>query len=182
MSRKRRKSWARVVLKIGLVLLALDAVGYVVVERSLAALVTEKYGQFNSARAGWLQERMRVASLEKENAALPGELSQLKSFLAQHLPARRQGFSSAALLLQRLTQQSNVQLSGISYNLSASKGEPLDHMSLGVYVQGSFANLLAFAHTLETAQDLVVVRSFKFNPGDGGALGLRMTADLYLMP
>jgi len=182
MTRPSRKNWAQWAFKIGLVLLALDALAYAGMERPLAALLAGKQRQFTATRRAWQQERVQYSALEKRNAALPRQNHQLRAFLDRHLPPRREGFSSAALLIQRLTAQSGVQLSGVSYRVDRNKGEPLDHLGLGVYVQGPFSGLLSFVHALETSHNLVVVRSFKFESGDGGVLGLRLNADLYLMP
>jgi hypothetical protein len=41
---------------------------------------------------------------------------------------------------------------------------------------------LKFAHGLETANDLIVIRSFTLAEGDNGALELRLATDLYLTP
>ncbi len=181
-SRPRRKNWGQTAFKIGLILLALDALAYVGMERPLASLLAGKQSQFTATRLAWQQERIQLAALEKRNAALPRQDQQLRAFLQQHLPPQREGFSSAALLIQRLTQQSGVQLSGVSYRAGRNKGEPLEHLGLSVTVQGPFTGLLSFAHALETSHNLAVVRSFKFESGDGGMLGLRLNADLYLMP
>lgn len=182
MSRQHRKNWGRTALKIGLALLVLDGVAYVALERPLAALVAGKQSQFTATRRAWQQERIQLAALEKRNAALPRQDRQLRAFLQQHLPPQRQAFSSAALLIQRLTQGSGVQLSGVSYSANRNKGEPLEHLGLRVYVQGPFTALLSFAHALEISKKLVIVRSFKFESAEGAMLGLRLNADLYLMP
>lgn len=180
--KKRRRNWAKTALRIGLAILVLDALAYAALERPLAGLLAGKQRQFETTRLAWQQERNHWAALENRNAALPHENQQLRAFLGRHLPPQREGFSSAALLVQRLTQQSGVQLSGVSYRASRNKGEPLEHLGLSVYVQGAFPALLSFARALETSENLVIVRSFKFESAGPGVLGLRLKADLYLMP
>ena len=179
---QRRKNWARTAVKVGLALLILDGIAYAALERPLAGLLAGKQNQFTATRRVWQQERTKLAALEKRNADLPREDQQLRTFLQRHLPMQRQGFSSAALLIQQVTQQSGVQLGGVSYRVSRNQGEPLEHLNLGVYVQGPFTALVRFAHELESSRSLVVVRNFKFESAGGGMLGLRLNADLYLMP
>ncbi|MGH9358006.1 MAG: hypothetical protein ACRD4Q_01470 [Candidatus Acidiferrales bacterium] len=180
--RQRRKNWAQTALRIGLAVLVLDAIAYAALERPLAGLLAHKQDQFTATRLAWRQEKAQLAALESRNAALPRQDQQLRDFLRQHLPPQREGFSSAALLIERLTQQSEVQLSGVSYRADRNKGEPLEHLGLSVNVQGPFPALLSFARALETSQNLVIVRRFKFESAGPGVLGLRLNADLYLMP
>lgn len=182
MSPDRRKHWTRTAIRIIVVLIVLDALAYVGLQRPLASLLAREEGRFSVTRLEWLGAKRQLAYLKKRDAQLPTEDHQLKTFIQQHVPPRREGFSRAALLIDRLTQQSGVDLAGISYGLAQTKGEPFEHLGVKVDVQGPFSGLLSFAHALETASDFIVVRSFKFEATGGGVLGLELSADLYLMP
>lgn len=177
-----RKTRTQVAIWIVAILVALNILAYAGLERPLSGMLAEAQQRFETTRLQWQREKAQLADLEKRDAAVPVEDRQLRSFLEQHVPSRRQGFSRAALLIQRLTQQANVQLAAISYNLDQAKSEPFEHLSLRVNVEGPFGDLLGFAHALETASDFIVVRGFKFETGNGTTLGLRVNADLYLMP
>ncbi|HLI29789.1 MAG TPA: hypothetical protein VKV79_01660, partial [Terriglobia bacterium] len=60
-SRPRRKNWGRTAFKIGLILLALDALAYAGMERPLASLLANKQNQFTATRLEWQQERIHLA-------------------------------------------------------------------------------------------------------------------------
>jgi hypothetical protein len=51
-----------------------------------------------------------------------------------------------------------------------------------INVAGPFPALLKFVHTLETANDLIVIQGFNITVGDTQPLMLRLAADLYLTP
>ncbi|HEX5482355.1 MAG TPA: hypothetical protein VFZ08_06985 [Terriglobia bacterium] len=182
MSQQRRKNRTHIAIWVVLILAGLNVLVYAALNRSLSGRLAQEQQRFEATRLDWLREKAQLAYLEKRDAALPVEDRQLRSFLERHVPSRREGFSRAALLIQRLTQQSEVQLAAISYNLDRTKGEPFERLGLRVDVQGPFADLLNFAHSLETSSDFIVVRSFKFQGENGAALGLHLNADLYLMP
>lgn len=182
MSHERRRRWAGKAAKVILVLAILDILAYVAVYRPLGSLIMREQERFNSARLEWRSQRINLARLQHRVAALPNEQSQAQAFLDKHIPPRRQAFSRAASLIEDLTQQSRVELSAIKYTPDSQRGEPVSHLNLDANVKGSFDNLLAFAHALETADDFIVVRSFKFAAEDGGVLALHVNADLYLTP
>ncbi|MGH9352642.1 MAG: hypothetical protein ACRD2G_10855, partial [Terriglobia bacterium] len=182
MSQQRRKTWAGKAAKVILVLVIVDILAYAAVDRPLANLVAREQDRFTSVRLEWWRERGNLARLQKRVAALPAEQRQTQTFLDHHIPPRREAFSRAATLIEGLTQQSQVELSAIKYTPGEAHGEPVGRLNLDTNVKGSFENLLGFAHALETANDFIVVRSFKFAAGDGGVLALHVDADLYLTP
>lgn len=182
MSQQRRKKWAGKAAKIVLVLIVLDILAYAAVDRPLASLVVRKQDEFTGARLEWQRQRANLAHLQKRVAALPAEQEQMQAFLDHHIPPRREAYSRAATLIENLTQQSQVELSAIKYTPDTPRGEPVDRLNVDTNVKGSFENLLGFAHALETANDFIVVRSFKFAAEDGGMLALHVNADLYLTP
>ncbi|MGH9345396.1 MAG: hypothetical protein ACRD19_16740 [Terriglobia bacterium] len=182
MSQQRRKKWAEKAAKVILVLVILDILAYAAMERPLSSLVVRKQDQFTGARLEWQRQRENLALLQKRVAALPVERRQIQAFVDHHIPARREAFSRAATLIENLTQRSQVELSAIKYTPDKPGGGPIGRLNLDTSVKGSFENLLGFAHALETANDFIVVRSFKFAAEDGGVLALHVNADLYLTP
>lgn len=182
MNADRRKHWTRLATRLIILLVALDALAYFALMRPARRLAAQEQQRFATVRLQWLQEKTRLAYFEKRDAALPAEDRQLRGFLQRHVPERRQGFSRAAILINKLTQQSGVELAGISYSLDKSKEQPLEHLGLKIELLGNFSGLLRFEHALETASDFIVVRGFKFAGSQDGSLGLHVDADLYLMP
>ncbi len=182
MSQQRRKKWVGAAAKAILALVILDVLAYAALDRPLANLVAREQDRFTSARLEWWRERGNLALLQKHVDALPAEQRQIQAFLDRHIPSRREAFSRAATLIESLTQRSQVELLAIKYTPDESHGEPVGRLNLNTSVKGSFENLLGFAHALETSNDFIVVRSFKFAAGDGGVLALHVDADLYLTP
>jgi hypothetical protein len=179
----QRKGWRHTAIRIALVLLVLDAVAYGVVQRSVAGLLAREQQEFAATRLQLRRQKTALLQVQRRVDALPGEQEQLRRFVEKHIPRGREGYSRAALLIEGLTQRSGVQLTGIGYKRGVDEESgPFKLLTLNVYVQGPFANLLNFGHGLDTASDFIVVRGFKFESGGQGMLGLRLTADLYLMP
>ena len=56
----------------------------------------------------------------------------------------------------------------------------MDRLGISLTAQGLYPSLVHFARQLETASDFIVVREFNLQQGRGGALALRLSADLYL--
>ena len=180
----RRKSWARTALRIGLLLVAVDAVAYVAVYRSVMSLLAHQQQQFAALRLEWKAHRASLLQVQRRANALPAAEQQVRRFVDEHVPRQREGYSRAGLLVRGLTQRSGVQLTGIGFGRQEEDQEtgPFRHLTMGIDVQGQFDSLLNFCHGLETASDFIVVRGFKFESSAQGVLGLRLTADLYLMP
>ena len=182
MSRSRRKTVIRVLEGVAAGLVALDVVLYLALVRPLHNLRAAEEAGYASTRDRVREGRARVARLEKFQAALPDAEEQLAAFLKDHVPPRRQGFSRAARLMRRLTEQAGLQVTGITYKLDSGEDEPLERLALDVEVEGPFASLLNFAHALETAGDFIALRDFSFQPAEGKTLTLHVGADLYLTP
>ena len=122
-----------------------------------------------------------MEQLEKFREALPGADKRIAEF-EDYTPSRRRGFSRAAHLIRQVSEDSGVQLNSVAYRLDTTHKEPLERLGLDISVNGSFSNLLKFAHGMETAKDFIVIQQFSFEPGDENSLALRLGADLYLTP
>lgn len=182
MKRFRRKKIIRILEAAALGAIVLDLVVYFLAVRPVRKGVVREQNAYRMAALQLQQRQIRVARFEKFQKALPSADDQLKSFLHKHVPSRRMVFSDAARLVRVLTQQNGVKLDNVSYKLSSEKGEPFDQLGLDVAVEGSFPNLLKFAHAMETSDDLILVRSFSFAAGQGGIVNLRVGGILYITP
>jgi Tfp pilus assembly protein PilO len=182
MRKHRRKILTRTVEWGALSLLVLDIVLYAAVLRPLWRLEAGEREELAATRLRLKDERARVEILKKNLAALPAADESIKSFLEKHVPSRRRGYSSALQLVRKLCQQSGVENSGVTYRLNAPNGEPLESMGIDVTVEGPFRDVLKFAHSLEIANDFLLVREFSFQPADNGRLALRVGAEMYLEP
>jgi len=182
MKRERRKKIVRLFEAAALLVVALDLAVYFLVVRPLHAKVTQAEQSYHQASMRLQFQKTQVARLEKFQAALPVANNKLKDYLEHHVPPRDRVFSDAMHLVRVLTQKSGVQLDNLSYKLSSEKDEPFDQLGLDVTVEGPFANLLRFAHSLETSDDLILVRNFSFSSGEGNTVNLRVGGVLYLTP
>ena len=182
MAKSHRKVLVRIIVRAALVLVALDVVAFLAVSRPLARLETTVWNRLTEVRRRALETQTRVSHLESFRAKLPTAREQLAAFEHDHVPPRRQGFSRVARLVRRLSEQSSLDLYGISYRLDGSGKEPLERLGVELNVEGNFADLLKFTHAMETASDMIVLRDFTFSPGEFGQIGMRLTADMYLSP
>ena len=160
----------------------LDVLLYFGMFRSIQALVFSEQQQFTALRRRIYEGEARIERLRKFRAALPDAGKGVAEIMQDHAPPRRQGFSQAAKLVRRVTGQSGTQLTSVAYKLDKNTSGPLQRLGLVIVVAGPFPALLKFAHALETASDLIVIRGFSIVESDTGGLELRLAADLYLTP
>lgn len=182
MGKSRRRALIQVLEKAAVALVLLDIVLYFALVRPVRGTRSAEEAEFSAMRNRVREAKARVARLEEFQAAVPGAEEQLGGFLSENVPSRRQGFSRAARLVRRLVDDSGAHLESISYSLGGNVDEPLRRLGLEVDIEGPFPSLFEFAHSLETVGEFVVIRSFNFEPREGGTMGLRLGADLFLKP
>lgn len=178
----RRKSLIRTAEKVAAALALADVAFYFALVWPLGHRAAEEMQSLDSTRSHIHEMQTRVAQLERVQAALPGATEQLSGFLRKHVPPRRKGYSRALRLVQRLTEQSGVQLSSVAYKPNSTEGEPFERLGIELTVGGQFASILKFVHALETASDFILVRGFTFDQAEAGALQMRLNTELYLTP
>ena len=182
MRREQRKKLIRLFETAALAVVVLDVLVYFLAVRPLSGKAAQAENSYHQASLRLKLQKTNVARLQKFQAALPAANEKLADFLDHHVPTRDRVYSDAMHLVQVLSRKSGVQLDNVSYKLSSEKDQPLDQLGLDVTVKGQFANLLRFAHFLETADDLILVRNFSFSSGEGGKVNLRVGGILYLTP
>lgn len=182
MNRHRRQKLIRFFERVALGLALLDVAVYFAAVRPLHSRRVEAEASYQRVRAQVEQRQARVDKLVKFTKGLPQADQQLKTFLNDHVPTRRHAFSDAARLIRVLTTKSGVQLDNVSYKLTSEKDEPLERLRIDVAVEGPFSNLLKFAHTLESAPQLILLKDFTFSTSQGSIVSLQVGAELYLTP
>ena len=182
MSRGRRKFLVRIVAGAALGLVALDIVVYFAVVRPLRSARLAEEARYAATRDRVRTARARLDRLQKFKAAVPEAEGQLGDFLKEHVPSRRQGFSRAAQLTRELSDASKVHWVGITYKYEPASEDPLARLGLEVEVDGTFPNLMSFAHAMETSDEFLVLRDFTLEPGEGRVIAMRLGADLLLKP
>ena len=182
MKRERRKKLIRFFEIAALAIVVLDVAVYFLAVRPLRDKVAQAEDSYHQASMRLDLQKAQVARLEKVEKALPAADDKLKNFLKDHVPSRQRVYSDAMHMMNALTRKSGVQLDNLSYKLNSEKDEPFDQLGLDVTVEGPFANLLKFAHSLETSDDLILVRNFSFAAGQGSTVNLRVGGVLYLTP
>jgi len=181
--KSRRQIINRVFEATGIGLVILDLLVLFVLYRPLGNKIDGVERDQEALRRTVRNQQVRVDALKKYEAALPQAGKGLEDFTTDRTPARRQAYSTAAHLVHKLADASGVKVSSMGYRLQTQQNDPLERLELDISVMGPYANLLKFAHGLETAHDFILVREFNFAPlGDDQALGLRLGADLYLTP
>lgn len=182
MRKTRRKIIIRASEITGAGLLALDLLLGLGMFRPFRALVSSKQQQFAAGRHRLIDDQARIDRLKNFREAFPEASKGLEAFKRDHIQARRQGFSQAAKLVRRLTEQSGIGLGSVRYKLDTSASGPLECLGLEIKVDGPFSGLLKFAHALETASDFITIQSFNIVEGDNGQLDMQLVAGYYLMP
>jgi hypothetical protein len=166
------------------------ALAAIVVDLALGAVLVWSSSRLDAEREAYANlraqvgaQQMLVTRLQETMATLPVTEGLMKLFLDNHVPSRREGYSRATHLIWSLKESSGVQLDGLSYKREKrTQDEPLQPLAVEVSLEGTFSNLINFAHSLETASDFVVVRALNFNSGEGAKLSLHLSADFYITP
>ncbi|HET7101027.1 MAG TPA: type 4a pilus biogenesis protein PilO [Terriglobia bacterium] len=182
MRRDRRKKIIRFFEVAALAVVAVDLAVYFLAVRPQGGKVARAEDSYHQASMRLALQKAQVARLEKFQEALPVADDKLKNFLQDHVPSRQRVYSDALHMMNALTRKSGVQLDSLNYKLSSEKDEPFEQLGLDVTVEGPFANLLKFAHSLETSDNLILVRNFSFAAGQGSTVNLRIGGVLYLTP
>ena len=183
MRKRQRQRINRIAEATAVGLVALDLLLFFAIYRPLGGRIAETVRKHEDLRQRLWNQQRRVGELAEFEAALPATGKELEDFTARRTPSRREAYSSAAHLVHRIADASNVAISGAAYHLDAAQNDPLERLAIEVNVEGSYANLLKFSHALETANEFVSVRDFDLAPeGENGALRMRLGADLYLTP
>jgi len=138
--------------------------------------------QFASLRRRILEGEERIARLKEYWGALPETGKMLATLEREHTPPRRQAYSLTFELVRRIADQSGAQLIKVGFKLDEKVSGPLQRLGIVIDVEGPFPALLKFAHGLETASDLLLIRNFSMAESEEGAIQLRLAADLYLTP
>jgi Tfp pilus assembly protein PilO len=180
MSTSKRKALIRTIERVAVTLFVVDVLAY----GALVLGLGNRIQAANRLQADLFKQHQqmgkRVTRLRRFRAILPDAKKELEKFEEDRVPTRRQGYSRAARAIREIAQHSGIEVSSVSYKLGSEQKTPLERLGITVTAQGLYPGLVQFARSLETAEDFIVVREFNFKQGEGGALALRMTADLYL--
>jgi Tfp pilus assembly protein PilO len=182
LTRQRRKSLMRIAERLAVAAVVLDVVFYFAAFRPVRRARDGAIAAFTKTRLDIIRDQSRIEQLQKVKQNLPEAQAAFDGFMKDHVPSRRRGFSEAMSLFQKLTQDAGVQMIGISYKTSKATTDPLERLGIQVEVDGTFPQLLKFAHAVETQNDFIVLRSFGFEMGDNDAISMRLGTDLYLSP
>lgn len=182
MQKSRRQIVYRVLEATGLVLIALDFLVFFAIYRPLANNVATAERRHAQLRQTIRDEQVRVDVMKKYLAALPQTGKALDDFMTNRVPPRREAYSITDHLIHKGAEAANVKVVGMVFRLDSDRKDPLERLGFEINVQGPYSGLLKFAHALETANDIILIREFFITPGDAGMLALRLSADLYLTP
>lgn len=182
MAKKRRQLIERIAAAAGIALVALDIALYLAAYRPLASDIVTAQQRYTQARQGARIQQARVNQLEKVKVELPKAGAQFQDFEAHRTSPRRRAFSTAAQLLRTSAQTATINPPSVSYKIDSKHHDPLKRLRLEITTQGTYKGLVQFAHTLETANDFLLIRGFSLAIGNKGVLTLKLFADLYVTP
>jgi Tfp pilus assembly protein PilO len=182
MRKSRRQIANRIVELAALGLVAMNLAVFFGVYRPLGEKLAGETRRHAELRQMIRNEQSRVELLDKFKNALPLTGKELEDFTSNRIPPRREAYSTADHLVHKVADASGVKVSTLGFRLEREQKDPLEQLALSINVQGPYEGLLKFSHALETANDFILLRGFTITPGDAGALGLRLDADLYLTP
>jgi len=164
-------------------LVGLDLLVFFMIYQPLARNIDGEERSHEQLRQTVRNQQVRVDILKKYEAALPQAGKGLEDFTTDRTPSRREAYSTAAHLIHKAAEASGVKVFSTAYRLDLGHNDPLERLELEMSLQGPYASLLKFSHALETANNFILIREFNLSRGEeGGALGLRLGADFYLMP
>jgi Tfp pilus assembly protein PilO len=152
------------------------------VYRPLGNKIVEAERRHAQLRQTIRDQEVRVEILKKFQTATPLVGKGIEDFMANRIPARREAYSVTDHLIHKVGEASNVKIMGIAFRLDPDRKEPLNRLGLEITAQGNYPSLLKFSHSLETADDIILIREFLLAPGDPGTVNLRLDADVYLTP
>ena len=182
MRRSRRQTVVLGFQVAGVSLVLLDVLLYFGAYRYTQTLASSAQQQFASLRGRIHNSHARIDRLKKFVAALPDAGKRLSAFEQDHTAPQRHGYSRAAKLLRQVAEKSGAQPAKVAFKEDTKVPGPLLRLGVLIDIEGPFPALLKFAHGLETANDLVLIRSFRITSGENDALDLRLAADFYLTP
>ena len=178
----RRQIVHRIIEVIGAGLVVLDLLVFFGVFRPLGNKLSEEARRHTELRQTIRTQQVRLDLLKKYEAALPQVGKGLEDFTTNRAPSRREAYSTAAHLIDKVADAAGVKVTTRAYRLYTEHKDPLEQLAIDMSVQGSYASLLKFSHALETANEFILIRDFSITPGESGAISLRLGADLYLTP
>ena len=182
MRRNRHQIVTRVFQIAGISLVLLDVLLYFVLYRQTQSQLTSELDQFDSIRQHIFDEEARIERLTKYKAGLPETGKKLAALIEDHTLHRRTAYSQAFKLLRLVAEQSGAQLGKIDFKRDDKASGPLLPLGAVINVEGTFPALLKFAHGLETANELLLLRSFNWAEGEDTPLQLRLVVDMYFTP
>ena len=182
MRRNRHQIVTRVFQILGISLVLVDVLLYFFVYRQTQLQLSSELEQFASLRQRILDGEVRIERLTKYKAALPQTGKQLSALIEDHTLHRRTAYSQAFKLLQQVAAQSGAQLGKVDFKRNDKATGPVLPLGAAINVQGTFPALLKFAHGLETANNLLVIRSFSLTEGEDTPQQLRLLVDMYFTP
>ena len=132
------------------------------------------------------EEQLHAAQRDfaQANGTLTGKdraTAELASFYNDVLPADLAGARRLThLRLAQLARESNLKFLRATFESVVTKESTLAQLKIEMVLSGSYANVRAFIHQLETAPEFVVIDNIELGQGaDGGLLGVTLHLSTY---
>jgi hypothetical protein len=180
--RNRHQIVTRVFQILGVSLVLLDILLYFFVYRQTQLQLSSELEQFESLRQRIFDGEARIELLTKYREGFPETGKRLAAVIEDHTLHRRQAYSQAFKLLRQVAEKSGAQLGKVDFKRNDKATGPVLPLGAAINVEGTFPALLKFAHGLETANDLLVIRSFSMTEGEDTPQQMRLAVDIYFTP
>jgi Tfp pilus assembly protein PilO len=169
-------------LLVLLVALVVNAAVYAALVYPLSKAVSEadvRAAAAEQLRATAARELALARAVSSGKQLAEGEL---RTFYEEVLPSNLSAAQNATYLtLSTLARNSNLRLTRRTVRTQDARRGSLDRFEIAIVLEGDYANVRRFIHTLETAPEFIVIDEMSIEQGrtEGSQLTLTLTAATY---
>jgi Tfp pilus assembly protein PilO len=164
-----------------LIALGVNIVAYAAVVYPLSRRVANVAERDRAAEQALAQARSEHAQASGTLTGKARAATELTTFYNDVLPHDLSGARRLTYLrLSQLARESNLRLESGSYEPVAERGSTLTRLKIKLVLSGTYGDMRAFIHQLETAPEFVVIDNVELAEGaDGGPLGVTLELSTY---
>ncbi len=164
-----------------LIALGVNIVAYAAVVYPLSRRVANVAERDQAAEQALAQARSEHAQASGTLTGKARAATELTTFYNDVLPHDLSGARRLTYLrLSQLARESNLRLESGSYEPVTERGSTLTRLKIQLVLSGTYGDMRAFIHQLETAPEFVVIDNVELAEGaDGGPLGVTLELSTY---
>jgi Tfp pilus assembly protein PilO len=164
-----------------LIALGVNVIAYIAFVYPLSRRVANIAERDQAAEQALTQARSEHAQASGTLTGKARASTELTTFYTEVLPHDLSGARRLTYLrLAQLARESNLRLESGSYAPVTERGSTLTRLKIELMLSGTYADMRAFIHQLETAPEFVVIDNVELTEGaEGGVLGLTLELSTY---